>query len=412
MRILYLSQYFPPETGATQSRAYDMAHNWVKLGHKVTVIAEVPNHPSGIILPEFRGKLFHQTVFEGIKVIRVGVITSPVKSFYTRLLFYVSYMLNAILAGWLLARERYDFIYATSPPLFVGAAGLALRSLKKTPLVLEVRDLWPEIAIELGELHNRSAIRLATWLEETCYSDAAIVIVVTQATRKRLIQRGIPEHKMILIPNGADPELFRFDPVGRENLRQALGFGDKMVAIYAGLIGIAQGLETVLEAAKILNQNYPIHFVILGEGSRKKDLIRLAERYKLSNLVFINEQPREVIPTYLSAADVAIIPLRDIELFKSTIPSKLFDAWACQRPVILGVQGEARQILERAGGGIAIPPEKPGELANALVQLLSQPGMGERMGQNGRALTIQEYSRQVLATRLIDLLSARFFALT
>lgn len=409
MRILYLSQYFPPEAGATQARALEMARNWVKLGHSVTMIAEIPNHPSGIIPPEYRGKLYERSQLEGIEVIRVWVKTSPIKNFRNRMLFYLTFMLNAALAGVLLAHGRYDLVYATSPPLFVGASGLFLSWFKRIPFVFEVRDLWPESAVELGELSNPTAISLATRLETACYRRARLIVVVTQGILHRLIERGINPAKLILVPNGANVEQFRFNEAARARLRQELGLQGRFIAIYAGIHGIAQGLETVIEAANLLKDNPAIHFLLVGDGPKKVELMDLAQRYQLPNLNFIPEQPRETIVDYLSAADIALIPLRNLDLFKGALPSKIFDAWACELPVMINVEGEATRIIHQAQAGISIPPENPQALAEALLSLSTQKDACREMGKRGREFTIQRFSRQsqaqYLALTLQDLIS-------
>jgi len=406
MRILYLSQYFSPEVGATQTRAYEMASNWVRMGHHVTLIAEVPNHPSGIIPPAFRGKLYQRDTLDGIEVIRVWVKTSPVKNFRNRILFYLTYMLNAFLAGILLARSRYDLIYATSPPIFVGGAALFLSWGRSIPLVFEVRDLWPEVAVALGELTNPTAIAWTTRLEEACYHRARLIVVVTQGNLDRLTQRGFDPSKLALVPNGANVELFHFSEEGRRRVRQSLGLEDCFIAIYAGIHGVAQGLNTVIEAAKLLEENPNIHLLLVGDGPKKAELVKQVQEYRLSNLTMLPEQPREVIVDYLSAADIALIPLRNLEQFKGTLPSKLFDAWACERPVLLGVDGEARRIMEQAGGGIFVPPEDPNALAENLRQLSLQPEKCQEMGKRAREFTMKDYSRQSQARRLADLLQA------
>ena len=404
MNILYLSQYFPPEAGATQTRAYEMARNWVRQGHVVTMLTEFPNHPSGIIPPEYRGKLYEKDVLEGIEVIRVWVKASPRKNFANRMLFYLTYMLGASIAGLTLARQGYDLVYASSPPLFVGGAALFLSWARRLPLFFEVRDLWPESAVALGELTHPRAIALATHQEEACYARARLVVVVTQCILDRLLQRGYPHSKLTLIPNGANVEMFTFSPGGRAHLRQELNLGDKFVAIYAGIHGVAQGLETVIDAARLLKNEPGIHFVLVGDGPRKASLLELADDLQLPNLSLLPEQPREAIVDYLSAADIALIPLRNLELFKGALPSKMFDAWACERPVLLNVDGEARQVMQQAGGGVFIPPEDPRALVDALLQLRQQPEACRQMGSSGRQYTMQHYSRQAQANKLAQLL--------
>src|SRR4030043_1144889 len=252
MRILYLSQYFPPEAGATQTRAYEMARNWVHLGHNVTMLTEFPNHPSGIIPNAYKSKLFERTSLEDIKILRVWVKASPVKNFRNRMLFYLTFMVNSCIAGLFLARGKFDLLYASSPPLFVGGAALVLSFIKRIPLVFELRDLWPESAIALGELTNPQAISMATRLEESCYHRAIQIVVVTHGIYTHLIQRGLAPDKLIVIPNGANINLFTYNLAGRERVRQELGLEQKFIIIYAGIHGLAQGLETILETARLL----------------------------------------------------------------------------------------------------------------------------------------------------------------
>lgn len=406
MNILYLSQYFPPEAGATQTRAYEMARNWVRMGHVVTMLTEFPNHPSGIIPPEYKGRLYEKDSLEGIEVIRLWVKASPRKNFTNRMLFYLSYMFGASIAGLTLARQGYDLIYASSPPLFVGGAALFLSRIRRLPLFFEVRDLWPESAVALGELNNPRAIALATRLEEASYQRARRVIVVTQGILDRLLQRGYPHSKLTLVPNGANVEMFTFSSQGRELIRQELNLGEKLVAIYAGIHGVAQGLETVIEAARQLSDDPDIHILLIGDGPRKASLVELAGPLQLPNLTLLPEQPREQIVAYLSAADIALIPLRNLDIFKGALPSKMFDAWACERPVLLNVDGEARQVMQQAEAGVFVPPEDPHALAEALRHAKLNPDKFRQMGMNGREFTVQHYSRQAQAEKLAQILEA------
>jgi glycosyltransferase involved in cell wall biosynthesis len=401
MRILYLSQYFPPEAGATQSRAYDMAKSWTRLGHQITMVTEIPNHPSGIIPPAYKGRFYEKTNLDGIDIIRVWVKASPNKNFRNRMLFYLSYMLNAVIAGTFLVANKYDFIYATSPPLFVGGAALLLRVIKRIPFIFEVRDLWPESAVALGELKNPRTIAWASHLEEICYKKAAQIVVVTQGIYARLAQSGVPGEKLIIIPNGANIELFTFSCSDRERIRRDLGLSEKFVAIYAGIHGIAQGLETIIQTARLLQDRQDIHFLFIGEGPRKADLQRLATDYHLINITFLPEKPRTDIPSYLSAADIALIPLRKADIFTGVLPSKIFDAWACERPVIICIDGEARKVVESVYGGIYSPPEDSHKLAFTLREIATEPGKLLNMGKNGRKFTQDNHSRDILAKKLI-----------
>jgi glycosyltransferase involved in cell wall biosynthesis len=276
-----------------------------------------------------------------------------------------------------------------------------LRAIKGIPLVFEVRDLWPESAVALGELSNRTVIALATWLEQACYRRAVQIVVVTHGIYNRLVQRGIAASKLCFIPNGANTELFAFNPIGREHIRKELGLDQKFIAIYAGIHGLAQGLETVLDAARLMQGDLDIHIVLIGDGPKKAELLALAASYNLPNLILLPEKPRELIPDYLSAADVALIPLKKVDIFKGALPSKLFDAWACKRPVLLSIDGEARELLEKVKGGIFVPPEDPAKMAEALIGLRDSPRERLSMGENGLDFTRQHHSRTALAEKLI-----------
>ena len=410
MRVLYFSQYYPPEVGATQTRASEMSRYLAGAGHDVTVVTEVPNHPSGIIPPEYRGKLWERSREEGVDVVRLWVAASPEKNFRTRMAFYLSYMAAEGAAGSVLT-GRYDVVFATSPPLFVGAAGLAAAAARNIPFVFEVRDLWPESAVVLGELGNRRAIQAAERLESLLYGRAARVVAVTDGIRGRLIERGLPAEKVARIANGANTEQFRFDLHAGEQVRRKLGLTSSFVAMYAGIHGIAQGLETVLDAAALLQEDERIQFAFVGEGPRKQALEAKARYMGLRNARFLPEVASAEMPGYLSAADCSIVPLRDEPLFRSALPSKMFEAWACSRPVVLSVGGEAALVLDEARGGIACPPEDPVAMAAAIRQLAGDPARAAEMGRSGRALVEARYSRKaqagLLESLLLDVVEAK-----
>jgi len=381
-----------------------MARRLVRSGHQVTVLAEIPNHPSGIIPGEYIGKVIQRENMDGIDVVRVWIKPFRIKTTFTRMAFYLSYMFSAILAGLLYLRRKYDLIYASSPPLFVGLAGLVISLIKRAPMVFEVRDLWPESAAALGEITNSKAIAIASMIENACYRRAEKIVIVTRGIMSSLIERNIPAEKLSLISNGADTEMFRFRPEGRRRVRAELGVENKFVAIYAGIHGIAQGLETIIAAARLTGESRKVQFVLIGEGPKKTELMELKNRYFLSNLTFVSEKPHEEMPDYLSAADVSIVPLRRLELFKGALPTKLFEAWACRRPVVLGVDGEARTVLDQAGGGVFFKPEDPKALADAILFLEANPDVRDAMGRKGCLFTDAHYSRESQAARLVGLL--------
>ena len=402
MKILYISQYFPPEAGATQTRAFENVRYLKSKGHDVTVLCEIPNHPAGIVFKGYRGRLYKREIIDGIRVLYIRVFTSQKKNFLTRMAFYLSFMVGASMAGMLLLRQKFDLIYATSPPLPAAGAGLWISFYKKNPFFFEVRDLWPDSAIELGELKNSLVIIMAKKLEQMCYERATKVIVVTNGIEKTLKeQKQIPGSKVELIPNGATIDSFYRDKAGGERLRSDLGLDNKFIVLYAGILGIAQNLETLLKAANELRGCPDIHFLVAGAGPKKKELETMAARLELKNLDFIGERPRKDMPQLYSAVDAALVPLAKNDLFKHARPSKIFDAWSCETPVILGIDGEARQLLNQCGGGLFYQPDNYESLAQKVVEMRD---MGEEktrgMGRDARAYVETYHSRTLYAKKL------------
>ena len=400
MRVLYLSQYFPPEIGATQTRAYEMARGLVEAGHQVTVLTEFPNHPEGIIPPEYRRKLWERSDLDGIEVLRVWVKASPAKTFRSRMAFYISYMVMATLAGLLLARGKYRLIYATSPPLFVGGAALALSFLRRLPMVFEVRDLWPESAVELGELRGARAQRLATWLEERCYQRARRIVVVTEDFKARLTARGYPPEKLVVIPNGANTEVFSPRPRDTTLLKELGIDTDQYVAIFTGLHGLAQGMDTILEAAQLLRSEPGITFLLVGEGPLKPALVERASKMAMENVVFHGAVREPELPRYLSLADVGLHAYRRLPILRGALPVKMFSYMASGLPVVLAAEGEAGRLLQTARAGVVVPPEVPRALADAVLQMKAAPDLAQRYGRAGLSFVRANYSRQELARQL------------
>ncbi|MFN8455098.1 MAG: glycosyltransferase family 4 protein [Anaerolineae bacterium] len=404
MRVLYLSQYFPPEVGATQTRAYEMARYLVSQGHHVTMIAEIPNHPTGIVPLEYRGKLYERVNLDGIEVIRVWVQTSPRKSFYTRMALYLSFMIMATLACLFAARGRYDVIYATSPPLFVGGAALLISYLRRIPLVFEVRDLWPESAVILGELNNKLAITLSEWLEHRCYQRARYIVTVVNSIKRRLLERGYPENKICLIPNGANTDLYAPAPLNH-TLRQTLGIGsDQFVLIFTGLHGLMHGVETAVEAASLLRAYNHILFLFIGDGVRKAPMQTRAKELGLDNIRFLPLQPEKDLPGFIATANVGLSLGRKNILSQGALPVKMFSYMACALPVLLADEGEPADLVRQANVGLVVEPENPQQLAEAVLTLACNPDLCTLYGQNGRNFVEFHYSRQKLAADLEQLL--------
>ncbi len=404
MRVLFLSQYFPPEIGATQSRAREMARGLVRAGHEVTVVTEVPNHPTGVIPPSYRGRAFVSERMDGFEVERVWVKTTPEKTSRSRLAFYGSYMAMAVLAGIFRARGPFDLVFATSPPLFTGAAALALRALRRAPLVFEVRDLWPESALQLGEMRPGRALRAAQWLERRCYAAAAHVVAVTEGIRSDLLARGLDPAVVTTISNGANVEVFR--PLERDlGRRERLGLrSDDFVVIYSGLHGLAHGLRTILEAARILRDEKDVVFLLVGDGPRKADLVREVEGAGLTNVRFHDAVPEEELAEWIAAADVGLDVRKQTGITHGTLPVKMFAYMACGRPVLMALEGEAEALVRRADAGVVVPPEDPGALAAAVREMKVDPAGRKRWGENGRAYVTETHSREALAAELVTVL--------
>lgn len=399
MNILYITQYFPPEVGATQNRAFEMASNLVRLGHSVTILTEFPNHPHGIIPPAYRRRWYVKDELEGIRVIRVWVFARPVKTFLTRMGFYLSFMVNAALVGTLV-RGPWDIVYATSPPYFVGVTGLWLSLVKRARFVFEVRDLWVKSASELGELSNPRVLKMAGWLDRLYYRKAWRLIAVTRGIYDDLAARGLAG-KLHLIYNGTNCEQLYDRGDGQ---RRALGWQGRFVVMYAGVLGIAQGLEEICRVIARLKSDPQIQFAFVGEGPLKQRIAALQTELGLTNLALLGEIPRERIADYLSAADCCLVPLKKRETFRGALPSKMFDVMACSRPLLLSVDGEARALVEQVGAGLYVEPEDDDALERAILTLKADPGLGKKMGPAGRAFVEKNFSRRQAAIELEQVL--------
>jgi glycosyltransferase involved in cell wall biosynthesis len=313
-------------------------------------------------------------------------------------------MAGAVLAGMLL-RGRCDVILANSPPLFVAVAGAILGLLKRKPFILEVQDLWPQSAVEMGELTSQRAIAWASRLEAFCYHRAQRVIAVSEGIWHDLAMRLPPTapgrlDKLAFCSNGSNLDIFEPRPEAGHQVRAELGVGDRFLVVYGGILGLAQGLEVVLHTAKLLEDQPDIHFLMVGEGPRKEALQELHRTLSLTNLTMVPGQPLERMPDFFSAADVCLVPLRKLEVFKGVLPTKMFDAWACQTPTLINVDGEARATLAQVGAGVFVEPENPQALADALLQLRDQPDRRAEMGRAGRQAVVERYSLQAAARQI------------
>lgn len=407
MKILYLSQYFPPEMGAPAARAAELARYWVQDGHEVTVLTGFPNHPTGVLLAEYRSKMRRLVMREkvdGVNIVRTWLFPFPNRKAYERVLNYSSFCASASTTGIFMSRP--DILIATSPQLLVGLSGWWLARTKGVPFVFEVRDLWPESLSAVGmgnsdSLLNRSLGSIARFL----YKRSEHIVVVTPAFKEYLIQNWkLSPEKISIVENGVESYLFS-PRVNNAELRRELGAEGKFVVGYIGTMGMAHGLETLVAAATELQRTAPqVLFLMVGEGSDKERVINLARSQGLSNMRFVGQQPREKIPDFISVSDACLVLLKKSELFKTVIPTKMLEFMSCERPVILGVDGQARKIMDQAGAGVYVEPENVAALVQVIAQLGANPVLRETLGRNGRRYVIEHFSRQQKAKAYIDVL--------
>jgi glycosyltransferase involved in cell wall biosynthesis len=402
MRILFISQYFPPEMGAPAARTYDLARRWVAAGAEVTVVTAVPNHPTGVVPESYRKGWIFEERLDGIRVLRTWIYPAANRGFWRRSLNYVSFMLSSLLLGVRRAGPA-DVVIATSPQFLVGIAGWVASRGRGVPFVFEVRDLWPDSIAALDVLGEGLLMQILRRIEMGLYRQAALIVGVARSTRDELARRGIDPGKVVIIPNGADGEVFH--AMEKYNgVRENLDLGRKFVVSYVGTHGMAHGLETVLQAADRLRGQDDIAFLFVGDGAQRADLESIARRMDLPNVRFLGVQPREKIPAYIATSDVSLVPLRRKPLFQKVLPSKIFEIMGCERPLILGVEGEAQDAVQEARAGLCVRPEDPGALSEAILDLYRHPEQAAEYGRNGRRYVRRNYCRDKLAQRYLQVL--------
>ena len=410
MRILFLTHYFPPESNAPASRVHEMSRQWVKGGHEVTVITGIPNCPDGIVYKGYRNRIRKQVeTIDGIRVIRVWTYVVANKRARHRLLNFVSFMLSAVWAGLFL--KKHDILIATSPQFFCGWAGVLLAKLRRMPFVLEIRDIWPESIVAVGAISNRKIITILEKLEKRMYVAATHIVTVGKGYKRRMVAKGVDTNKITIITNGVDMELFYPRPAD-EGVRNRHSLNHKFVCAYAGTLGMASGLNVVVQAGRILKErgHKRISLMLIGDGAIRRQLEEDVRRYKLDNIIFTGRLPRDSIPDYLAAVDVCIVHLKRTDLFKSVLPFKMLEAAAMERPVVLGVEGDAAELLTDASAGICIEPENAKDLVAAILELARDNDLRVRYGHSGREHVMRHFDRNVLASnylKLMHLLLAR-----
>ncbi len=404
MKIMILTHYFPPEIGAPQARLSEMARTWTAQGHEVTVLTGFPNHPTGVIPPEYKGKWFQTEQANGYTIHRHWVYATPNKGFLKKIIGHLSLMATLVLFS-LFRGKKPDVIIVSSPTFFSVFSAFLMSKLRRVPYVFEVRDIWPGIFVELGVLKNKLVIGVLEFFELFLYRHAKYVVPVTHGFKEDMVKRGVPESKIHVITNGVDLPFFDNASPG-ELSRSALGIPeDALIALYIGAHGISHGLPTLVQAASKLPDDVFLLFV--GEGAVKADLKSQAESLGMKNIKFVPGVPREQVPDYYRLSDVCLVPLKDIEGFKTFIPSKMFEIMACRRPIIGSLKGEAAEILKKSEGALVIAPENEAALIEALRTLKSDPQLRQSMAEKGRAFVEANYSRESLAMNYVAILEGR-----
>jgi glycosyltransferase involved in cell wall biosynthesis len=400
MRVAILTHYYPPEVGAAQSRLSGLAQRLVERGHTVFVLAPMPNYPHGRIFAGYGGVLRREER-EGVQVIRT-VIYPTIKLGPARFLSYLSFVCSSLLVG-ALALPRVDYLITQSPPLLLGISGLLLSRLKRARWVFNVSDLWPESGVRLGALKEGTALRAARALEGLCYQSAWLVTAQSQETLQNISAR-FPDIPAYHLAHGVDTS--RFLPRNGSHAPPPLSWNEKTcLVMYAGLHGVAQGLDQVLDAATLLRDHHGLGFVLVGDGAEKGRLVRRANERALTNVRFLDPFPHQRVPALLAAADIALVPLKCA--IPGAVPSKLFEAMAVGLPVVLAADGEAARILREARAGLVVAPGDVGGLVSALSALEADPAGRRRMGAQGREACLSRYSRQMILDSFIDTLERR-----
>lgn len=403
MKILYVSQYFPPEMGAPAARAAELSRHWVRMGHDVTVLTGFPNHPTGVVPAEWRSRLrrfIYKETVDGVHVVRTWLWALPNRKAHERIRNYGSFWLSASLSGLGIAKP--DVVIGTSPQLLVALAGWWLAWCKRVPFVFEVRDLWPESLAAVGAGAEGSVLhRTLGAIAGFLYRRSDHIAVVTPAFKENLVQHWkVPAKKISIVENGVETDLFR--PCPPETVP---GTEDRFVICYIGTMGMAHGLETLVAAAEHLQRALPkAVFLLIGEGAEKERIVELAAERRLSNVQIIGQQSRERIPAFIAGADACLVMLKKTDLFKTVIPTKLLEYMSCAKPVIVAVDGEARRIVEEAGAGIFVEPEESHALCEAIQTLMADPEGRRTMGTAGRQYIVNRLSREKTAQTYIQML--------
>ena len=385
--------------GAPQNRLFELAIRLHKAGVDITILTAMPNYPQMEIYEAYKNKKYFYEEIDGLKVHRSSIYVSKSKSIVSRLRNYFSFVYSSSRIGNS-KLGNFDFLLCESPPLFLGYSALYLAKKKKAKLIFNVSDLWPESAEKLGVVTNKYLLKLAYNLEEHLYKRSVLVTGQTQGICTDINQR-FPSVKTYWLPNGVDLNYYDPSKIQISDWRTKNNFSENdFIFLYAGIIGIAQGLEVILFAAEKFKNHPDIKFVLMGSGPEKIKLLALKEKLSLSNVIFLEPVTKKEMPLVLKNINAAVIPLRKLDLFLGAIPSKLFENLSMQIPVLLGVDGEARELFIKQGNcGLYFEPENVEELAKIISTLTNDKDLALKLGENGRKFVNQNFNREMIAEK-------------
>ena len=367
----------------------------------MTVVTCAPNHPQGRVYEGYRNRAFQRETIDGISVVRVWTFVTANEGFFKRTLNYLSYMCSAILVSLVLPKSHV--VLSTSPQFFNGLAGYFVGRLLRIPWILEIRDLWPESIVAVGAIRNPVIIKMLEWVERFAYRKADRIVPVTDAFKTYMLAKGIEADKIVVVKNGVD--LAQYAPLeGNSSLAEKLGIKGKFVVSYFGTHGMAHHLETIFYAAQRLRNSKSIVFLMVGDGAERQALARMRDAMALDNVLMLEQQPKSRMRELWALSNVSLVLLKKSDLFKTVIPSKIFESLAMAKPIILGVEGESAELIQAAGAGICIEPEQADELAARVLELSQQPERCQQLGRSGRTYVVEHFDRTVLARALSSLI--------
>lgn len=404
MKLLILTQYFPPEVGAPQNRLYELALRLRSKGIDISVLTAMPNYPQMVVHKEYKGKCYCKEDMNGLKIHRSWIYVSNSKSIIPRLLNYFSFVFSSLWFG-LFKIKKQDVLLVESPPLFLGITAYLLSRAKGAKMIFNVSDLWPESAEKLEIINNKTLLSLATTLEEFCYRKSALITGQTQGIVRNIKSR-FPNKNVYWLKNGVDIKFYDVNKTQQEAnaWRKTNGYSEEdFILFYGGIIGHAQGLDIILNAAKILEDKPKIKFVMLGSGPEKERLLALKEELKLNNLEFYDAVPKTKMQEIIMDMNATIVPLKKLDLFKGAIPSKIFENLALKKPILLGLEGEAKELfIDEGNCGLAFEPENTEDLVKQILTLYNNPELSKQLGENGLKYASENFNRDKIAEGLFE----------